>query len=71
MDLQPAQQLPDLLAMADIHLLPQRAHAADLVMPSKLTGLVVPPEDPVALAQAVSAWTGRRCCGGIARCLGR
>ena len=57
-DLQPAQRLPDLLAMADIHLLPQRADAADLVMPSKLTvvqtcGLVVPPEDPAAFAQAV------------------
>ncbi len=79
MDLQPAQRLPDLLATADIHLLPQRADAADLVMPSKLTGmlasaravvatahpgtelasvvqscgLVVPPEDPAALAQAI------------------
>ena len=79
MDLQPAKRLPDLLAMADVHLLPQRADAADLVMPSKLTGmlasaravvatahagtdlatvvqtcgLVVPPEDPAALAQAV------------------
>ncbi len=78
-DLQPAGRLPDLLATADIHLLPQRADAADLVMPSKLTGmlasaravvatahpgtelanvvqtcgLVVPPEDPAALAQAV------------------
>ena len=47
--LQPAELLPDLLATADIHLLPQRADAADLVMPSKLTvvqtcGLVVPPK---------------------------
>lgn len=43
--------------------LPQRADAADLVMPSKPTGmlasvvqtcgLAVPPEDPAALAQAV------------------
>ena len=79
MDLQPAERLPDLLATADIHLLPQRADAADLVMPSKLTGmltsarpvvatahagtelatvvqtcgLVVPPETPLALAEAV------------------
>lgn len=84
MDLQPADQLPDLLAMADIHLLPQRADAADLVMPSKLTGmlasarpviataplgtelaqvvqgcgLVVPPENPRALADAVLALVG-------------
>lgn len=40
LDLQPAERLPDLLAMADIHLLPQRADAADLVMPSKLTGML-------------------------------
>lgn len=80
LDLQPAARLPDLLATADIHLLPQRADAADLVMPSKLTGmlasgrpvvatahagtdlatvvencgLVVPPEDPVAMANAIN-----------------
>lgn len=77
--LQPASCLPDLLGAADIHLLPQRADAADLVMPSKLTGmlasarpvvatahegteladvvqscgLVVPPEDPQAMAEAI------------------
>lgn len=34
--LQPAERLNDLLNAADIHLLPQRADAADLVMPSKL-----------------------------------
>ena len=34
--IQPAAQLNDLLNTADIHLLPQRADAADLVMPSKL-----------------------------------
>ncbi|ARP92754.1 colanic acid biosynthesis glycosyltransferase WcaI [Bordetella genomosp. 9] len=38
--LQPAERLPALLAAADIHLLPQRAGAADLVMPSKLTGML-------------------------------
>lgn len=36
--LQPLELLNDLLNMADIHVLPQRADAADLVMPSKLTG---------------------------------
>jgi len=40
LDLQPKEQLSDLLALADIHLLPQRADAADLVMPSKLTGMM-------------------------------
>jgi colanic acid biosynthesis glycosyl transferase WcaI len=38
--LQPAEYLPALLATADVHLLPQRAGAADLVMPSKLTGML-------------------------------
>ncbi len=38
--LQPAEHLPALLATADMHLLPQRAGAADLVMPSKLTGML-------------------------------
>ncbi len=38
--LQPLARLNDLLNAADIHLLPQRANAADLVMPSKLTGML-------------------------------
>lgn len=80
-DLQPRERLADLLSTATIHLLPQRADAADLVMPSKLTGmlasarpivatahdgtelanvvqscgLVVPPDDAVAMANAVLA----------------
>lgn len=79
LDLQPLARLNVLLAMADVHLLPQRADAADLVMLSKLTGMlasgrpvlatahrgtelasvvqgcgvVVPPEDPHATAQAL------------------
>ena len=38
--LQPEAALPALLAAADIHLLPQRANAADLVMPSKLGNML-------------------------------
>lgn len=38
--LQPLGRLNELLNAADIHLLPQRAGAADLVMPSKLTGML-------------------------------
>jgi colanic acid biosynthesis glycosyl transferase WcaI len=38
--LQPSARLGELLGMADIHLLPQHAQAADLVMPSKLTGML-------------------------------
>ena len=77
--LQPMEKLNLLLNMADIHVLPQRADAADLVMPSKLTGMLasgrpvvataypetevgrvvsrvgvlVPPESPFALAEAI------------------
>jgi colanic acid biosynthesis glycosyl transferase WcaI len=38
--LQPAERLNHLLNLADVHLLPQLADAADLVMPSKLTGMM-------------------------------
>ncbi len=38
--LQPAGLLNELLNAADIHVLPQRPDAADLVMPSKLTGML-------------------------------
>lgn len=39
-ELQPSDALSKFLSMADIHLLPQRADAADLVMPSKLAGML-------------------------------
>ena len=77
--LQPFERLSELLCMADIQLLPQSVDAADLVLPSKLSGmlasgrpviatcmpgtevhsvvsqcgLVVPPQNAAALAQAV------------------
>jgi colanic acid biosynthesis glycosyl transferase WcaI len=38
--LQPHDRLNDLLNSADIHLLPQRASAADLVMPSRLSAML-------------------------------
>jgi colanic acid biosynthesis glycosyl transferase WcaI len=38
--LQPLNRLNDLLNAADIHLLPQRASAADLVMPSRLSAML-------------------------------
>lgn len=40
MPLQPKERLSDLLGMADIHLLTQSAEAEDLVLPSKLTGML-------------------------------
>src|SRR6202521_1828679 len=51
---QPAGRLNDLLNLADIHLLPQRANAADLVMPSKLTGMLASGRAVVATASAGS-----------------
>lgn len=38
--LQPPDRLGDLLGMADVHVLPQIAGAADLVLPSKLTNML-------------------------------
>jgi putative colanic acid biosynthesis glycosyltransferase WcaI len=38
--LQPFESLGELLSMADIHLLPQSLGAADLVLPSKLSGML-------------------------------
>ncbi|MEO6909471.1 MAG: glycosyltransferase WbuB [Edaphobacter sp.] len=48
--LQPFARLNDLLNAADIHLLPQRGGAADLVMPSKLTGMLSSGRPVVATA---------------------
>ena len=50
LDLQPAERLPELLSMADIHLLPQREDASDLVMPSKLLGMLASGRPVVATA---------------------
>jgi colanic acid biosynthesis glycosyl transferase WcaI len=49
--LQPAERLNELLNTADVHLLPQRAHAADLVMPSKLTGMLASGRPVLATAE--------------------
>jgi colanic acid biosynthesis glycosyl transferase WcaI len=50
--LQPLEKLNDLLNAADIHVLPQRAEAADLVMPSKLTGMLASGRAIVGTAHA-------------------
>jgi colanic acid biosynthesis glycosyl transferase WcaI len=49
-DLQPLERLNELLNLADIHVLPQRADAADLVMPSKLTGMLASGRAVIAMA---------------------
>ena len=53
--LQPLDRLNELLNMADIHLLPQREDVADLVMPSKLTGMLASGRPVVATAHAGTA----------------
>ncbi|OIQ89956.1 D-inositol-3-phosphate glycosyltransferase [mine drainage metagenome] len=55
LDLQPLGELNELLNMADMHLLPQRADAADLVMPSKLTGMLASGRPVIAAARAGTA----------------
>ena len=52
LDLQPAERLNELLGMADIHVLPQRADAADLVMPSKLGGMLASGKAVIVTAHA-------------------
>lgn len=52
--LQPLEKLNALLATADIHVLPQRADAADLVMPSKLTGMLASGRAVVGTAGATT-----------------
>ncbi|MBP0590994.1 glycosyltransferase WbuB [Paraburkholderia sp. LEh10] len=53
--LQPASSLNELLNVADIHVLPQRADAADLVMPSKLTGMLASGRAVIAMAHPGTA----------------
>lgn len=48
--LQPLERLNELLNLADIHILPQRPDAADLVMPSKLSGMLASGKAVVATA---------------------
>lgn len=49
-DLQPRARLGELLGMASVHLLPQLAGAADLVLPSKLTNMLASGRPVIATA---------------------
>lgn len=53
--LQPRERLGELLAAADLHLLPQIADAADLVLPSKLTNMLASGRPVVATAMPGTA----------------
>jgi len=50
LDLQPAERLGELLNTADIHLLPQKSQVSDLVLPSKLAGMLASGRPIVAMA---------------------
>ena len=63
-DLRPAHELGALLTLADVHLLPQLRHAADLVMPSKLGGMLASGRPVIAAADEgseIAMWV--RDCG--------
>jgi colanic acid biosynthesis glycosyl transferase WcaI len=49
--LQPIERLAEFLSMADIHLLPQSPGAADLVLPSKLSGMLASGRPVIATCQ--------------------
>jgi len=50
--LQPQERLSELLGLADVHLLPQSQDAEDLVLPSKLTGMLASGRPVVATCRA-------------------
>jgi colanic acid biosynthesis glycosyl transferase WcaI len=51
LEIQPAERLPELLNTADIHLMPQKAQASDLVLPSKLSGMFASGRPIVAMVE--------------------
>lgn len=50
LDLQPSERVADLLNTADVHLLPQKAQISDLVLPSKLAGMLASGRPVIAMA---------------------
>jgi colanic acid biosynthesis glycosyl transferase WcaI len=64
--LQPAERLNKLLNLADMHLLPQRADAADLVMPSKMLGILASGRPVIAGCYPGTALYDAACETGLA-----
>lgn len=50
LELQPVESFNDLMATADFHLIPQKAEAADLVLPSKLGAVLASGRPVIAMA---------------------
>lgn len=63
MPLQPKEQLGELLGLADVHLLTQSAEAEDLVLPSKLTGMLSSGRAVIATCR-----TGTELANVVSRC---
>ncbi|MCT0230745.1 WcaI family glycosyltransferase [Synechococcus sp. CS-1324] len=67
--LQPSERFNALLQLADIHLLPQQAGAADVVMPSKLLAMLASGRPVLATAEPqtglAAAITGATSCGMV------
>jgi colanic acid biosynthesis glycosyl transferase WcaI len=57
-DLQPAERMGAMLTMADLHLLPQIAGTADLVLPSKLTNMLASGRPVVATTEPETGLCG-------------
>lgn len=63
--LQPLDRFNELLSLADIHLLPQRAAVEDLVLPSKLIAIMASARPVVATATAGSELDRAAAMGGL------
>ncbi|WP_235940571.1 hypothetical protein [Bradyrhizobium hipponense] len=50
-DFQPNESFNELMATADFHLIPQKAEAADLVLPSKLGAIFASARPLIAMAE--------------------
>jgi colanic acid biosynthesis glycosyl transferase WcaI len=79
LDLRPVDELNELLNTADIHLLPQLRGAADLVMPSKLVGMLasgrpvvaaaIPGTEIASIVIGCGIVTEPECAGGFAQAI--
>jgi len=65
-NLQPSERLGELMSLASVHLLPQLAGAADLVLPSKLTNMLASGRPVVAAAASGTALAAEVSHGGMA-----
>jgi colanic acid biosynthesis glycosyl transferase WcaI len=63
--LQPSETFAELLKTADAHLIPQRAEAADLVLPSKLGGIFATGQPVIVMARPDTGLAAEVAGGGV------